>query len=75
MIDAAAVLQQADRDAPIAYCATCKQTTMPVRGICLFCDRDVLTGELDVLAAAADARARERARGRHNAAAYRQRRK
>ncbi len=74
MIDAAAVLQQADREAPIAYCTTCKQDTMPVRGLCLWCDCDVTTGLPDPSAVAAQLRARERERSRHNAAAYRSRR-
>ncbi len=75
MIDAAAVLAQADRDAPIAWCPTCAQDTLPVKGVCLFCDRDVTTGILDALSVESDRRARERARWRVNSAARRARRK
>jgi hypothetical protein len=75
VIDAAAVLEQADREAPIAYCRTCAQDTLPVNNICLWCSTNITTGQVDARAAAIDRSARERARGRHNAAAYRARKR
>ncbi len=75
MIDAAAVLAQADRDAPISWCPTCAQDTLPVKGVCLWCSTHVVTGLLDALSVESDKRARERARWRVNSAARRARRK
>ncbi len=75
MIDAAAVLAQANRDAPIAWCPTCAQDTLPVKGVCLWCSTHVTTGLLDALSVESDKRARERARWRVNSAARRARRK
>lgn len=32
----------ADRDTPIVYCPTCKADTLPVNGVCLWCDERLI---------------------------------
>ncbi len=55
----------------VEYCATCKQDTLPVNGICLWCERVIESGEL-VTELVEQARL-ERQRSRWREAAKRQR--
>ena len=59
----------------VEYCATCKQDTLPLNGVCGFCDRVIASGEL-VADLVAQAKAeRKRARWRSDAQRARDRRK
>ncbi len=45
LLQAKQAQELADRDTPIAYCGICAQDTLPIKGVCLFCNCRIDTGE------------------------------